>query len=116
MSKTNGTIATIKKLQKAINSKGQKVLFCSSQFYSDDQDRVIQKYHIKQQVWDIENQKNKQVELFSSCSQIQICLFMRDMWYTLIRNPLPQDNEKWNGIRATIPYFSEEDIEDEEQG
>ena len=37
--------------------------------------------------------------MFKSTSQIQIVLFLRDLWYTVNGKELPQDNEAWNKIK-----------------
>ena len=50
-------ITLIKKLQTAINSKGEKILYNTSQWYSDKQKRPVTVYHIKKAVWDEEKQK-----------------------------------------------------------
>lgn len=91
---------TIRKLQTAINSKGGQVLYNSSQFYSVQQHRPVTVYHVKQAVYNEYTGKNANVELFKSTSQIQILLFLRDMWYELNGWELPTDNEMWNELRA----------------
>lgn len=89
-------ITLIKKLQTALNSKGMKILYQTQQFYSEQQKRPVTCYVIKQAVWDEQKQRNKNVELFSSFSQIQILLFLRDMWYEVNGWEVPTDNEVWN--------------------
>ena len=92
----------IKKLRSAINSKGCKLLYSTSEFYSEEQHRPITIYYIKEAQWDAERGRNRNVELFHSASQIQIVLFLRDYWYRLNNLDLPTDNEKWNEIRKKI--------------
>jgi hypothetical protein len=92
----------IHKLQRAINGKGEKLLYQTSQFFSEDQNRPVTVYHIKKVVWDEKRNRNKNVELFKSTSQIQIVLFLRDYWYTLNNIPLPTDNEKWEKIKGEL--------------
>ena len=92
----------IKKLRSAINLKGERLLYNTSEFYSEEQNRTVTIYTIKKQVWNPKLQKNKNIELFHSTSQIQIVLFLRDYWYTLNGMELPTDNEKWNKIREKI--------------
>lgn len=92
----------IHKLQQAINSKGDKLLYNTSQFYSEDQQRPITQYCIRKAIWDTEKHKNRNVELFKSTSQIQIVLFLRDYWYRINGWELPTDNEKWNKMRESI--------------
>lgn len=91
----------IHKLQRAINENyNQKILFNKSQFYSEKQNRPVTLYVLKQAVWDEEHQKNKNIELFSSCSMIQIVLFLRDMWFALNGWEIPDDNEQWTKAKA----------------
>ena len=94
-----GNQAMIRKLQSALNTKGMRIMYSTSQFYSFDQDRPITIYSIKQAVWDEERQRFMNQELFKATSQIQIVLFLRDLWYTVNGKEVPQDNEVWNNIR-----------------
>ena len=71
-------------------------MYSTSQFYSKQQDRPITMYQIKQAVWDEDKQKNTNVELFKSTSQIQILLFLRDFWYDINGWEIPTDNPVWN--------------------
>lgn len=100
MANSNSTM--IHKLQTAINSKGCKILYQTSQFFSEEQNRPITMYYIKKAVWDETKGKNVNEPLFHSTSQIQIVLFLRDMWYELNGMELPTDNEEWNNIRNRI--------------
>lgn len=94
MPASNSTM--IHKLQSAINGKGGKIVINRTQFYSEDQDRPITIWVVKKAIWD--DRKNRQiyVELFSSVSQIQIVLFLRDLWYEINGWEVPNDNETWN--------------------
>lgn len=98
----NSNITMIKKLQKAINNKGYKLIYETSQFYSDKQDRPITFYHIKRAIYNPDIGKNLYVEIYSSTSMIQIVLCLRDIWYMINDMELPQDNEDWNEIRKKI--------------
>ena len=98
----NSNIAMIKKLQKALNNKGDKILYQTSQFYSEQKQEPITFHHIKRSVKDEETGKNKHIELFKSTSMIQIVFFLRDMWYRMNNLDLPQDNEQWNSIRKGV--------------
>lgn len=89
----------IHKLQNAINQKGYKILYNTTQFYSNKQDRPITMYLVKQAVFDDETGKHKNVELFKSTSQIQIVLFLRDFWFEINGWEIPTDNEQWNAIK-----------------
>lgn len=95
-------ITNIKKLQHAINSKGHKLLYSTSQWYSETQDRPVTVYHIKKAIYDEDLGRHVNTELFKSTSMIQILLFMRDYWYKLNGMELPTDNEEWNNIREQI--------------
>lgn len=77
-------------------------MYSTTQFYSEKQDRPITVYHIKQAVYDDNKEKFCNQELFNSTSQIQIVLFLRDLWYSLNGIELPTDNEQWNAIRDRI--------------
>lgn len=92
----------IHKLQQAINGKGEKILYSTSQFYSTKQDRPVTIYHIKKAVYDEIKDKTVQIELFKSTSQIQIVLFLRDMWYEINGWEVPRDNETWNEIKDKL--------------
>jgi hypothetical protein len=86
----------IHKLQQALNMKGQKLLYSTSQFYSEQQNRPVTMYHIKQAIFDEETGKNRNIELFKSVSQIQVVLFLRDMWHEVNGWEVPNDNPIWN--------------------
>ena len=76
-------------------------MYSTSQFYSEQQNRPVTIYHIKQAVWDEDKQKYVNMELFKATSQIQIVLFLRDLWYTVNGKEVPQDNEVWNNIKSS---------------
>ena len=101
MANSNSTM--IHKLQSAINSRGYKLLYNKTQFYSDQQERPVTQYTIKQVV-DTDNtatnKKHQYIELFKSCSQIQIVLFLRDFWYEINGWEVPKDNEMWEEAKA----------------
>ena len=87
---------TIKKLQRAINDKYDKhILVNKTQFYSKEAERVLEIIVIKQAIWDNEKEKFRNIELFSSASDVQIVLWLRDYWYKLNGWEIPQDNEQW---------------------
>ena len=89
----------IKKLQTAINQQGYKLLYSTSQFYSEQQNRPVTIYSIKQAYYDDETGKTKSVELYKSTSQIQIVFFLRDFWYEINGMEIPKDNAQWNAIK-----------------
>ena len=93
------------KLQLALNMKGMRILCNRSQFYSDEQNRPVTIYKISQSRWDASKGKYNHVELFSSASQIQCVLFLRNLWYYINNKPIPTTNKmkgadifeiKWN--------------------
>lgn len=91
----NSNSVMIHKLQHAINDKGGNLLYNTTQFYSETANRPVTIYIIKQAQWSEERQRMINVELFSSTSQIQIVLFLRDFWYKLNNWEVPTDNLVW---------------------
>lgn len=86
----------IKKLQKAINENfDAKILINKTQFYSKEADKPLELLVIKKAVWDNDKQRYKNIELFSTPSDIQIVLWLRDYWYELNGWEVPTDNEEW---------------------
>lgn len=100
-----GQSKTIRTLQKALIHEGELIMITTSQFYSVDKHKVVTRYHIKQQVQSEQRNKSSMVELFSSCSQIQITLFLRDYYYEVTGQPVPHDNPIWEAAKAK--YFEE---------
>lgn len=100
-----GQTRTIKKLQQALQMEGELILISTSQFFSLEKQTTVTRYHIKKQVQSGEKYKSSQVELFSSCSQIQITLFLRDYYYEIKGYEVPQDNPYW--LAAKKKYFEE---------
>lgn len=93
MATSNSTM--IHKLQNAINQKfDAKILYNKQQWYSMEQNRPVNQYVIRKAYTDVEG-RTKYLELFSSCSQIQIVLWLRDYWYELNGWEIPTDNEMW---------------------
>ena len=86
----------IKKLQRAINLKGENILYNTNQGYSEDQNRPVTVYSIKKAVWDDDKQRTVNIELFKSTSQIQVLLYLRDYWFKLNGREIPSDNAEWN--------------------
>lgn len=97
MPQSNSTM--IHKLQNAINSKGEKLLYNKTQWYSETQNRPVTLYSIKKAVLDQDKDKLVNIELFRSTSQIQIVLYLRDYWYELNGWEVPTDNETWNQVK-----------------
>lgn len=90
MPSSNSTM--IYKLQVALNSKGLRILCNRSQFFSEQQNRPVTMYKVSQSVHSESTGKNNHVELFSSASEIQIVLFMRNLWYAVNNKPIPSTN------------------------
>ena len=101
----NSNIAMIKKLQRALNNKGDKILYQTSQFYSEQKQEPITMHHIRRAVLDEETGKHHNIELFKTTSMIQVVLCLRDLWYKANDIELPTDNEAWNKIRNTLEVF-----------
>ena len=96
----------MKKLQQALTCEGEIVLIATTQFYSLDKRKYVTKYHVKKQVFEPDSdRKSSVVELFSSCSQIQVTLFLRDYLYEIKGLPIPKDNPIWEEQKAK--YFEE---------
>ena len=103
-----GQTKIIKKLQTALTCEGEIVLIATSQFYSLDKHKYVTKYHIKRQVFEPDSdRKSTVVELFSSCSQLEITFFLRDYLYTVRGQEIPTDNPIWEARKAR--YFEERD-------
>lgn len=88
-----------KKLQSAINQRtGAKLLINTQQWYSNDRQRVVTCYVIRQSVCN-DNDKYTTIELFKTYSHIQMLLWLRDYWYTLNNWEVPTDNKKWEEMK-----------------
>lgn len=88
---------TIKKLQRAINEKYQEnILINKTQFVAESDGKIIEMLIVKKAIWDENKKKMKNIEIFSSTSDVQIVLFLRDYWYELNGWEVPTDNESWN--------------------
>lgn len=92
----------IHKLQSALNQRGRKILYSTSQFFSKQQNRPITVYILKEAVFNEDTNRTNAIELFKSTSQIQILLYLRDMWYELNGWEVPTDNEMWEDIKAKM--------------
>ena len=94
-------LTNIKMLQKALNTKGgRRIMYSTTEFYSEQQDRPITTYHIKEAVWDNDKGRYQNQPLFKSTSQIEVVLFLRDLWYSVNGREIPQNNEVWNAKKA----------------
>lgn len=106
----NSNSEMMRKLQIALNSKGMRILCNRSQFYSEQQNRPVTIYKISQSVWNPATEKNRHEELFSSASQIQCVLFMRNLWFLIQGKEIPPTNKmkgaeeferKWQEFEAS---------------
>ena len=108
MSKTNFA-KTIQKLQNAINSKlppESKICINKHQLYSEAYSTLITITIIEQYAINAKTGHLRKVTLFKSPSNIQICMYLRDMWYEINDWDLPMDNEQWNEARKQIPKYN----------
>lgn len=88
----NSNSDMMRRLQIALNSKGMKILCNRSQFYSDQQKRPVTIYKVAQSIWDDSAGKYNHKTLFSSASQIQVVLFMRNLWFLINGKEIPSTN------------------------
>lgn len=99
-----GNTRLLRKLQSAINSYSEdKILVSQNEWYSDKRKCPITSYVIKKALPpdNILKGRKKTQELFTTTSQIQAVLYLRDYWYLLRGMEIPTDNEYWNMIKAT---------------
>lgn len=89
----------IRKLQNALNMKGQRILYNTSQFYSNEVNHPITLHSIKKSVYNEDTGRNMNIELFRSSSMIQCVLFLRDLLFEVEGKELPTNNEVWNTMR-----------------
>jgi len=96
------------KLQFALNAKNMRIIVARSQFFSEKQNRPVTVYKISQSR--AGETKSQHIELFSTASQIQVVLFLRNLWYAFNGNPIPPTNKikgaedfenKWNAFEDT---------------
>lgn len=87
----------ITRLKNAIQRKfpEEKLLYFTSQFYSDDQKRPVTKYTIKQAVYNPDKERCDNVVIFETYSQLQVLFFLRDYLAILNGEEPPHDNPQW---------------------
>ncbi len=96
-----GQTRQIQLLQKALLTTGEIVVINTQEFYSADKHKMVKRYFIKKQIQDPDNKnKSTMVELFSSCSMIQVTLFLRDLYFEATGQPIPHDNPIWEEAKA----------------
>ena len=91
-----GQTKTIQKLQMALRCEGEIIAIATSEFYSVDKNKMIKRYFVKKQIQDPDNDNRSTMEeLFSSCSMIEVTLFLRDLYYEKKGWEIPTDNPVW---------------------
>lgn len=101
-----GQTRQIQLLQKALLMEGVIVTINISEFYSVDKNKMVKRYFVKRQIQDPDNDnRSSMVELFNSCSQIQVTLFLRDLYFETKGLEIPHDNPIWEEAKAK--YFQE---------
>lgn len=103
-----GMFNTISRLQTAINKRGGRILYSTSQFYSEDKQKPITCYLLKLAYLDEETGRTESSLVFKTYSQLQVVLFLRDYLCLLSGTKLPTDNEAWNKVRDTISLFKKQ--------
>ena len=117
MASKNNYIRTAKKLQTAIKRRfGVNLLINSSQWFSQKKNMAITVYSVKRAIWNEEKQKFTNVELFTTYSQIQLLLFVRDFWYELNGWEVPTDNKGWNEAKKKYAETKEASDRDPKPG
>lgn len=93
-------IRIAKKLQSACKKQfGIKLLIDQRQWYHKDKDMFITVYTLYQCITNEDRNGTQKIKLFQTYSQIQLVLFMRDMWYELNNWEVPTDNKIWQEIK-----------------
>lgn len=68
-------------------------------------------YIVRKAIWDEKTGRSKNIELFKSTSQIQVVLYLRDMWYDLNGWDIPP-NPYWDNIKKNLAGQSQEEKAD----
>lgn len=99
----------IRKLQRACNLQfGEQLCYNISQFYSETHKREINRYSLTRQITDGTTGKHSKEELFGTYSLIQMVFFIRDYWYRLNGNDIPNDNDIWIEARKDTVLMDDE--------
>ena len=77
-----------------------RILYTTSQFYSVDRQMPVTKYCLRKATIDYETHRSESEEIFSTYSQLQVIMYLRDLWYVWLDKELPTDNEIWENIKA----------------
>jgi len=91
----------VKNLQKAINTTFDVGLLVDKvQWYSEKQNRAVTVHKVKILIPEDERVgSTKYKELFSTVSEIQLVLFLRDYWFELNGWDIPHDNPMWEQVK-----------------
>jgi len=60
----------------------------------------VTKYCLRKADINYDTHRSDSTEIFSTYSQLQIILYLRDLWYTYLGKEIPTDNELWENIKA----------------
>lgn len=98
----NNLRKTVFTLQLALNSKNQKILCSTEQWYSKDRG-AMNMYVVSKARWNPEKGRNENVLLFKAYKQVFQVLFLRDYWYYLTGVDIPRDNPMWDEYKDKHP-------------
>lgn len=76
-----------------------KILYTTNQFFSVSQQMPVTKYCLRKATLNYETNRSESEEIFSTYSQLQVIMFLRDLWYVWLGKELPTDNEIWENIK-----------------
>ena len=93
-------------LQSALNTRGQRILCNTEQWYSEDRGAMNMYVVAKSQV-NAEKGKKENIQLFKAYKQVYAVLFLRDYWYWLNGIPIPRDNPMWDEYKDSHPVVME---------
>lgn len=92
----------ISKLRNALNLRGHKIAITKTEVFLQNKVFPSTLYTIKKAEYNAQTGKNKYKELFKTFAEIQVVLYLRDYWYILNNEPLPEADDKWEAIRVTL--------------
>lgn len=92
-------IRIAKRLQTACKKQfNLKLLIDQRQWYHKDKDMPITVYTLYRAEVNDKNRTTK-TQLFQTYSQIQLVLYLRDLWYSLNHWEVPTDNKVWEELK-----------------
>lgn len=101
-------------LRTAINSKNENLMWSTSQFYSNRQQRPITLYCIKKCIIE-DGEKNRYVKLLETPSKLQVVLFLRDYWNLINGIELDTSNPEWEKRKKYIPFYINNNLVEEDE-